>query len=261
VTVGHQAESQVDLGGGSSQPNFKGRAEASCRTEPRSENNGEAKSDVRSETRVGARIAAASTNAEAAAPPLVSSNASLKRVAKRVIDVIFSAVGLVVTGPLMALMAALIRLDSPGPALFRQTRIGLDGRPFELVKLRTMHQGDGARATRLGCLLRPMGLDELPQLWNVLIADMSIVGPRPERPHLVKAYQSTLPGYGGRHAVRPGITGWAQIHGLRGGSGSIAERLRFDLEYVRTWNPIKDFRILALTVTAVWRDTRRELSI
>jgi lipopolysaccharide/colanic/teichoic acid biosynthesis glycosyltransferase len=104
-----------------------------------------------------------------------------------------------------------------------------------------------------------MGLDELPQLWNVLVGHMSVVGPRPERPHLVAKYQATLQGYADRHVVRPGITGWAQIHGLRGGERPISERLQFDLEYVRTWNPAKDLLILALTVNAVWRDTRREL--
>lgn len=180
-------------------------------------------------------------------------------VAKRAIDVVLSLVGLVVTAPMVAVFAAIIRLDSKGPVLYRQMRIGRGGRPFELVKLRTMHQAEGARATRVGGVLRPMGLDELPQFWNVLRGDMSVVGPRPERPHLVAQYESELPGYAGRHMVRPGITGWAQIHGLRGRAGSIAERLRFDLEYVRSWNLARDFRILAQTVTAVWRDTRREL--
>lgn len=179
--------------------------------------------------------------------------------AKRAIDVVLSLVGLVLAAPMVAVFAAIIRLDSKGPVLYRQMRIGRDGRPFELVKLRTMHQAEGARATRVGCVLRPMGLDELPQFWNVLRGDMSVVGPRPERPHLVAQYESELPGYAGRHRVRPGITGWAQIHGLRGRAGSIAERLRFDLEYVRSWNLARDFRILAQTVTAVWRDTRREL--
>jgi lipopolysaccharide/colanic/teichoic acid biosynthesis glycosyltransferase len=180
------------------------------------------------------------------------------RAIKRVVDIVAALVGLVVAAPVVALLAALIRLDSRGPVLFRQTRIGRDGKPFELVKLRSMV--DGARVTRVGRFLRPMGLDELPQLWNVLTGHMSVVGPRPERPHLVDEYQATLPGYADRHVVRPGITGWAQIHGLRGGERPISERLRFDLEYVRTWNPARDLLILALTLNAVWRDTRRELS-
>ena len=182
-------------------------------------------------------------------------------IAKRAVDVALSLVGLVVATPMVAVFAALIRLDSKGAVFYRQTRVGRSGRPFELVKLRTMYEGEGARATRVGCVLRPMGLDELPQFWNVLRGEMSIVGPRPERPHLVAKYETELPGYAGRHMVRPGITGWAQIHGLRGRAGSIAERLRFDLEYVRGWNLARDFRILAQTVTAVWRDTRRELRL
>ncbi len=183
------------------------------------------------------------------------------RAMKRVLDVVLSLIGMAVAAPLMAVFGVLIRLDSDGPVFFCQTRVGRDGRPFKLVKLRTMHESPGARATRVGCILRPMGLDELPQFWNVLMGDMSIVGPRPERPHLVAEYQARLPGYRARHAVRPGITGWAQVHGLRGRAGTIAERLRFDLEYVRTWNPTKDLLILARTVTAVWRDTRRELRL
>jgi lipopolysaccharide/colanic/teichoic acid biosynthesis glycosyltransferase len=176
---------------------------------------------------------------------------------KRSIDILASFFGLVLTAPLVALLAVIIRLDSRGSVLFHQTRIGRDGRPFQLIKLRSMH--DDARVTRVGRFLRPMGLDELPQLWNVLVGDMSVVGPRPERPHLVAEYEETLPGYAHRHVVRPGITGWAQIHGLRGGERPISERLRFDLEYVRTWNPARDLLILALTLSAVWRDTRREL--
>lgn len=179
------------------------------------------------------------------------------RAIKRLVDIVASAVGLVLTFPLVLLMGLLIRLDSKGSALFQQTRVGRHGEQFELIKLRSMH--DDGRVTRLGRFLRPLGLDELPQLWNVLLGDMSVVGPRPERPHLVAEYEATLSGYAGRHAVRPGITGWAQIHGLRGGERPISERLRFDLEYVRTWNPAKDLLILALTLSAVLRDTRREL--
>jgi lipopolysaccharide/colanic/teichoic acid biosynthesis glycosyltransferase len=181
------------------------------------------------------------------------------RATKRLVDIGASMVGLVILAPALVALSALIRLDSPGPVLFRQTRVGRDGVPFRLIKLRSMFHGDSVRATRLGRLLRPLGLDELPQLWNVLVGDMSVVGPRPERPHLVAGYEATLPGYAERHLVRPGITGWAQIHGLRGGDRPISERLQFDLEYVRTWNPALDLKILALTVSAVLRDTRREL--
>ena len=142
--------------------------------------------------------------------------------------------------------------------LFRQIRIGRGGVPFQLFKLRTMFVGQGAQATRVGQFLRPMGLDELPQFWNVLRGQMSIVGPRPERPHLVDEYTKAHPGYESRHAIRPGITGWAQVHGHRG-RGSIAERLRRDLQYIRTWTPSGDFWIMLLSVVTVLRDTRREL--
>jgi lipopolysaccharide/colanic/teichoic acid biosynthesis glycosyltransferase len=178
---------------------------------------------------------------------------------KRALDVVLAALGLIMSAPLMLLLAIVICFDSEGPALLRQTRVGRDGRPFELIKLRSMIAG--LRVTRVGRLIRPLGLDELPQLWNVLRGEMSIVGPRPERPHLVAEYQAKLAGYAGRHVVRPGITGWAQIHGLRGGERPIAERLRFDLEYVRCHDLGRDLRILALTVFAVWRDTRRELQL
>ena len=183
----------------------------------------------------------------------------LQRAAKRALDIGFSLAALLLSAPVMATLAAIIRLDSKGPVLYRQVRIGRDGLPFELVKLRTMH-ADG-RVTRVGRFLRPTGLDELPQFWNVLLGHMSVVGPRPERPHLVAQYEATLPGYTDRHLVRPGITGWAQVHGQRGGIGSIAERLDYDLEYVRSWRIAYDLRILALTTVAVWRDTRRELEL
>ncbi len=190
--------------------------------------------------------------------PLRDGPASL-RAAKRLGDMLVSGVGLVVAAPFIGVLALLIRLDSKGAVLYRQMRIGRDGVPFQLVKLRSMAEGEDGRVTRLGRLLRPLGLDELPQLWNVLVGHMSVVGPRPERPHLVAHYEATLPGYADRHVVRPGITGWAQIHGLRGGERPISERLRFDREYIRRWSVVLDLKILALTVGAVLRDTRREL--
>jgi lipopolysaccharide/colanic/teichoic acid biosynthesis glycosyltransferase len=199
----------------------------------------------------------AATRADAAHVPSTGAlgrGRLLSRAAKRAVDIVAALFGLAISLPIVVLLALIIRLDSKGSVLHRQTRVGRDGRLFQLVKLRSMH--DGSRVTRIGRFLRPMGLDELPQLWNVLTGDMSVVGPRPERPHLVTEYEATLPGYAGRHVVRPGITGWAQIHGLRGGRRPISERLRYDLEYVRTWSVAKDLRILALTVGAVWRDTR-----
>jgi lipopolysaccharide/colanic/teichoic acid biosynthesis glycosyltransferase/glycosyltransferase involved in cell wall biosynthesis len=177
---------------------------------------------------------------------------------KRVFDVVLSATGLLATAPLVVALGALVRLDSPGPALFYQRRTGLDQQPFTLVKLRTMDAN--RRVTRVGRWLRPLGLDELPQLWNVLKGDMSLVGPRPELPELVERYEREFPGYRARHAMRPGITGWAQVNGLRGNVNlSIADRLRFDIQYLRDWTPALDARILARTASTVLGDTIRAL--
>jgi lipopolysaccharide/colanic/teichoic acid biosynthesis glycosyltransferase len=177
------------------------------------------------------------------------------RALKRVGDVALAASGLAVTAPLVAVLAALVRLDSPGATFFFQRRTGLDQRPFTLVKLRTMD--DAQRVTRVGLWLRPLGLDELPQLWNVLRGDMSLVGPRPEVPQRVEGLRRRLPAYDARHFVRPGITGWAQVNGLRGDISPPAERLRRDLEYLHDWNLALDLRILLRTASAVWRDTVR----
>ena len=176
--------------------------------------------------------------------------------AKRLADVALAASGLVLAAPLLASLAALIPLDSPGPSLFYQRRPGLHQRPFTLVKLRTMDaQG---RVTRLGRILRPLGLDELPQLWNVLKGDMSLIGPRPEVLERAERYVCELPDYGTRHLMRPGITGWAQVNGLRG-NVSIAKRLEFDMQYLREWNLALDGRILLRTVSTVLGDTLRDL--
>ncbi len=150
-------------------------------------------------------------------------------------------------------LGALIRLDSAGPALFYQRRPGLNQRPFTLVKLRTMDcQG---RVTRVGRLLRPMGIDELPQLWNVLKGEMSLIGPRPEVSERAERFDHLLPGYGARLLKRPGITGWAQVNGMRGNAAPIAERLRFDIEYLRKWSLALDGRIVMRTVSTVLGDT------
>jgi lipopolysaccharide/colanic/teichoic acid biosynthesis glycosyltransferase/glycosyltransferase involved in cell wall biosynthesis len=177
---------------------------------------------------------------------------------KRLLDAALAATGLVATAPLVVALGALVRLDSAGPALFYQRRTGLNQRPFTLVKLRTMDAD--RRVTRVGRWLRPLGLDELPQLWNVLKGDMSLVGPRPELPELVERYEGEFPGYRARHAMRPGITGWAQINGLRGNVNlSIADRLRFDLQYLRDWSLALDARILVRTASTVLGDTIRSL--
>jgi lipopolysaccharide/colanic/teichoic acid biosynthesis glycosyltransferase len=196
----------------------------------------------------GGAIPVAEAQRRSAAKP------ALARAAKRLFDVLFASVVLLATSPLLLLLAAIIPLESRGSPFYRQLRMGFNQRPFVLFKLRTM-DAEG-EATRLGALLRPLGLDELPQLWNVLKGEMSIVGPRPEVLDRVPGHQRNLPDYWARHLVRPGITGWAQINGLRG-HVSIAERLRFDLQYVADWTLLLDVRILLLTTAAVCRDSRR----
>ncbi|MDK2972350.1 MAG: hypothetical protein PWP23_2105 [Candidatus Sumerlaeota bacterium] len=178
-------------------------------------------------------------------------------VIKRAFDVALSAAALALVWPLMLLIAVIVRRTSPGPALYRQTRLGLDGRAFTILKFRTMpvgteRHGPGwgdqhdPRATPVGNFLRRWNFDELPQLWNVLRGDMSLVGPRPERPVYVERFREQLPFYMSRHRVKAGMTGWAQVHGLRGRT-SIAQRLRYDLYYVENWSLWLDVKILMMT--------------
>lgn len=194
--------------------------------------------------------------------PLLGWNA----VVKRSFDWVAAALGLVLTAPLLAVLAAAIKLDDPAaPVLFRQRRVGLDGRPFTILKLRTMTpdaetetgprwtERDDPRRTRIGAWLRRLNLDELPQLVNVLRGDMSLVGPRPERPEFTQIFGSRLPGYMMRHKVRSGITGWAQVNGLRGQT-SIDRRLEADIEYLQRWSLGFDLKILALTLVRAFRD-------
>jgi lipopolysaccharide/colanic/teichoic acid biosynthesis glycosyltransferase len=174
---------------------------------------------------------------------------------KRVVDVALAGLGLVLAAPMIAVLAALIRLDSRGPVLFRQPRVGRRESPFMIVKLRTMD--DDGRITRLGRYLRPLGLDEIPQLWNVLKGDMSVIGPRPELLHWWPAWLE-YPGHHARHLMRPGITGWAQVNGLRG-KVPIGQRLNFDLAYTIGWSLALDGRILMRTLGTILSDTRRAL--
>lgn len=178
---------------------------------------------------------------------------------KRAIDVACSAAALVVLGLPMAAMGAAIRLTSPGPALYRQERMGLDGRPFMLLKFRSMYENaeqdtgpiwardNDPRRTPLGRFLRRFSLDELPQLWNVVRGDMSLVGPRPERPFFVERFKERVPQYMLRHKVKAGLTGWAQVNGWRGNT-SIEKRIEYDLYYIENWSVVLDFKIMWLTV-------------
>jgi len=185
-------------------------------------------------------------------------------VLKRSVDVIGSAVALLVAMPLMLMIAAAVKLSSPGPALYHQTRVGLRGRVFMVHKFRSMRldaeKDTGAvwasrtdnRVTRVGRILRRSRLDELPQLWNILKGDMSIVGPRPERPEFVMSLTRDIPFYGQRHIVRPGLTGWAQVYYTYGASIEDAlEKLQYDLFYIKNMSLALDFFVIAKTVKTV----------
>ena len=184
------------------------------------------------------------------------------RLAKRVFDFLFSATVLAVIWPALLLLAAAVKVSSRGPVFYRQERMGLDGRRFEMLKFRTMDadaevrsgpvwaRPSDQRRTGLGAFLRRLSLDELPQFWNVLRGDMSVVGPRPERPVFVERFRQTVPGYMLRHKVKSGITGWAQVNGLRGNT-SLEKRIQYDIEYIERWSVWLDFKIIAMTVVRV----------
>jgi Undecaprenyl-phosphate glucose phosphotransferase len=186
------------------------------------------------------------------------------RVLKRGTDLVLAAAGLIVLSPILGALALLIRLSSTGPVLYRQERTGLDGRTFDILKFRTMPEDAEAetgpvwaprgdrRPTRLGRLLRRFSLDELPQLWNVLRGDMSLVGPRPERPFFVHQFKTRIPQYMLRHKVKAGLTGWAQVNGLRGNT-SLEKRIEYDLYYIQNWSLALDVKILILTLYRAWQ--------
>lgn len=181
------------------------------------------------------------------------------RVLKRTFDIIFALTAILITLPLMLVIALSIKLTSRGPVLFSQERIGLNRRPFHMYKFRTMkiqvqEQSDtkwtvknDPRVTKLGALLRKTSLDELPQFFNVLLGQMSVVGPRPERPYFVDQFKEEIPKYMVKHQIRPGITGWAQTNGLRGDT-SIADRIKYDLFYIENWSFLFDLRIILKTI-------------
>jgi exopolysaccharide biosynthesis polyprenyl glycosylphosphotransferase len=186
-------------------------------------------------------------------------------VVKRAFDLVCSALGLVLLSPVLAALALWVRLDSAGPVLYAQERVGLSGKRFRMLKFRTMRvdaEAEGApgwtkpgdpRRTRAGRILRPLSLDELPQLWNVFRGEMSLVGPRPERPMYVEQFRASVPRYMLRHHMKAGITGWAQVHGLRGDT-PLDRRIEYDLYYIRNWSLGLDVRIIFLTLMRVFRD-------
>ncbi len=183
---------------------------------------------------------------------------------KRAVDLVGSAVGLVFLSPFLMLVALAIKLDSRGPVLYAQERMGLDARPFWCLKFRSMRtdaeqngpgwttEGD-PRVTRLGRILRRFSIDELPQLINVLLGEMSLVGPRPERPVYVEQFRRSIPRYMDRLREKAGMTGWAQVNGLRGDT-SIAERTKYDLWYIENWSLWLDFKIMLRTIFSIFGD-------
>ncbi len=187
-------------------------------------------------------------------------NRLFNRMLKRAVDIVGAFLGLIFGLPVLALLAVLIKRESPGgPVLFRQTRLGTDQRTFNLWKLRSMQPGaeaqdhlqqstarHDARLLRIGAWMRRWNLDEIPQFWNVLKGQMSLVGPRPERPLHVDRLSAEIPHYLPRHLVKPGMTGWAQVNGLRGGS-SITQRIQHDIYYIENWSLWLDVQILLLT--------------
>ena len=179
-------------------------------------------------------------------------------VIKRTSDIVLSALAIFVSSPLLLLIAIIIKLESRGPVIFRQERAGLDGKGFEMYKFRSMRvdaedktgpvwaSKEDDRRTRLGTFLRKTSFDELPQLFNVLCGDMSLVGPRPERPVFVKDFKKSIPQYMLRLKMKAGLTGWAQVNGWRGNT-SLDKRFEFDLYYIKNWSLFFDFKIILLT--------------
>jgi exopolysaccharide biosynthesis polyprenyl glycosylphosphotransferase len=177
---------------------------------------------------------------------------------KRGMDVVLTAIALVLLSPFLLLAALLVKLDSPGPIFYIQERMGLDAKPFKMIKFRSMRMDaetngpgwttpDDPRRTKLGSIMRRFNIDELPQLVNVLIGDMSLVGPRPERPVYVEQFRQSIPRYMDRHREKAGLTGWAQVNGLRGDT-SIIERTKYDLWYIENWSLGLDLKIMIRTV-------------
>jgi sugar transferase (PEP-CTERM system associated) len=200
-----------------------------------------------------------------------SAGRRLSSLGKRLFDIVVSLVILVATAPLILLTALAVKLESRGPAFFRQRRVGLYGEPFEITKLRSMRedaevggkavwaQKDDPRVTRVGSVIRKLRIDELPQAWSVLKGDMSFVGPRPERPQFVADFDARLPYYAERHMVKPGITGWAQINYPYGASIDDArQKLEYDLYYAKNYSLFLDILILLQTVRVVlWPEGAR----
>ncbi len=187
------------------------------------------------------------------------------RVTKRAMDICLTLPALVLLLPLFGVLALCIRWEDNGPVFYWQERVSRGGEVFKMCKFRTMHVASESesgpvwasknddRTTAVGRFLRRSSLDELPQLWNVLKGEMSLIGPRPERPFFVERFSREIPGYADRHRVKSGITGWAQVNGLRGNT-CLRQRVEHDLHYIAHWSPALDGYILVLSVITVVRD-------
>ncbi|MEI6279244.1 MAG: exopolysaccharide biosynthesis polyprenyl glycosylphosphotransferase [Verrucomicrobiae bacterium] len=183
---------------------------------------------------------------------------NVNMIMKRAVDILGALIGLVLSAPLIAVFCALVYRESPGPVFYFQSRVGRKGHLFSIIKIRSMKfdaghpagsgwtvKNDG-RCLKIGRLMRRLNIDEFPQFWNVLRGDLSLVGPRPEQPEMIKRFRHTIPFYNARHNIIPGMTGWAQINGLRGDC-DLAERVRYDLYYIENWSLTWDFQIMLLT--------------
>jgi exopolysaccharide biosynthesis polyprenyl glycosylphosphotransferase len=180
------------------------------------------------------------------------------RLVKRLVDIVGAVIGMLLSAPIIAIFGAFVYLESPGPIFYRQRRLGRNGKTFEMLKIRSMlldaekdgkigwSTKDDPRRLRIGGFMRKWNIDEAPQFWNVLKGEMSLVGPRPERPELIRDFKHEIPHYNARHTVKPGITGWAQVNGFRGDT-DLTERVSHDLYYVEHWNLLFDLQTMFLT--------------
>lgn len=183
----------------------------------------------------------------------------INKAIKRIFDIVFSLISIILFSPIIVIVSLSIKITSPGPIIFKQERIGLNKKPFNMYKFRSMHvqkeneekvkwtTSNDSRKTKLGSFIRKTSIDELPQLFNVLKGDMSLIGPRPERPYFVDKFKEEIPKYMVKHQVRPGITGWAQVNGWRGDT-SIERRIECDIYYIENWSLSMDIKIMFLTV-------------
>lgn len=183
----------------------------------------------------------------------------VNRILKRTIDIVAGAVGLIIAVPIILVFGLLVYLESPGPILYRQKRTSRSGRTFHIYKIRSMRmdaeaetgavwcKADDPRRLKIGAFMRRCDIDELPQFWNVLVGEMSLVGPRPERPELIERFKEEIPNYNVRHEIRAGLTGWAQVHGYRGDT-DLRKRIEHDLYYLENWNPALDLYCVFATI-------------